>query len=247
METINISTSQHIDIDYPVAGLGERIAARLIDLAVFLGLYLIFILLTVLTGISGAMDGAPYLLYVLLFLYLGSYVFYNLICEIFMNGQSVGKRMMKIKVISLDGGQATMGQYAIRWIFRLVDFVLSFQLAGLFCIAISEKNQRVGDMVAGTTVISTLPRTNFDHIAFKPVQEDYTPVFPVVNSITDSDVELVHEVLNRYRITNNPEVIYQTAAKVAEHLNVTLPEGMNELVFLQTIIKDYNHITSEAI
>jgi uncharacterized RDD family membrane protein YckC len=246
METIKVNTSQHIDIDYPVAGLGERIAARLIDMAVFLGLYLIFVLLVVLTGLSGALDRSPYFFYILIGLYAAGFVFYNLICEILMNGQCIGKRLLKIKVISLNGGQASIGQYFIRWLFRLVDFWLTAQLGALISVAVSENKQRIGDMVAGTTVIKTVPRTNINHIAFHPVEETYNPVFTNASLLSDRDIELIHEVIATYYKTYNPDLIYATAAKVASILALSKPEGMNEMEFLKTVVKDYNQQTSLA-
>ena len=247
METIKVNTSQHVDIDYPVAGLGERIAARLIDLGIFLGLYLIFILLLALTGIAGMIKSGSYVLPVVLGLYLACYVFYNLLCEIFMSGQSVGKRLMKIKVISLDGSQASLGQYVIRWLFRLVDFILTFQIGGLICIAVSEKKQRIGDIVAGTTLIKTVPRTNIEHIAFHPAEEAYQPVFQNTHLLSDRDIELIHEVIGTYYKTYNTELIYTMSAKVASSLSANIPEGMNEMEFLKTVIKDYNYQTAVAL
>lgn len=239
METIKVNTSQHVAIDYPVAGLGERIAARLIDLAAFFGLYILFAVLGMLTG-----EGTTI---IVLLIILGTlYVFYNLICEVFMNGQSVGKRLMKIKVISLDGSQASIGQYFIRWLFRLVDFVLTAQIGGLIAIALSDHKQRIGDMVAGTTLIKTVQRTNIDQIAFHPVQEEYTPVFKNADLLSDRDIELIHEVIRTYYKTFNTDLIYAMSAKLTGLLAVSLPEGMNELNFLNTVIKDYNYITSQS-
>ena len=83
-----------------------------------------------------------------------------------MNGQSVGKRILKIKVISLDGSQPSIGQYFIRWLFRLVDFALTAQVGGLICVAVSKNKQRIGDIVAGTTLIKTVPYTQLDHMLF---------------------------------------------------------------------------------
>lgn len=239
METIKVNTSQHVDIDYPVAGLGERIAARLIDLAAFFGLYMLVILLAVLIRTET--------IFFILLIALGAiYVFYNLICEVFMNGQSLGKRLMKIKVISIDGSQASIGQYFIRWLFRLVDFALTAQIGGLIAVAVSEKKQRIGDMVAGTTLIKTVPRTRFDHIAFHPTEEEYTPVFKNADLLTDRDVELMHEVILTYYKTSNADLIYNMSAKVAEHLSLNIPQGMNELNFLTTVIKDYKYLTSQS-
>ncbi|NQX42176.1 Uncharacterized membrane protein YckC, RDD family [Pedobacter steynii] len=239
METIKVNTSQHVDIDYPVAGLGERIAARLIDLAAFFGVY-------ILVMVFGLLAGPETVLTVLIIALAAFYVFYNLICEVFMNGQSLGKRLMKIKVISIDGAQASIGQYFIRWLFRLVDFALTAQIGGLIAVAVSENKQRIGDMVAGTTLIKTVPRTNLEHIAFHPTEEEYTPVFKNADLLTDHDIELMHEVVLTYYKTSNADLIYNMSAKVAEHLSLSIPQGMNELNFLTTVIKDYNHLTSQS-
>lgn len=243
METVKVSTSQHVDIDYPVAGLGERIAARLIDLAMFFALYLLFILFMVIVqAVTSSIA-----IYVLLIVYAASYVFYNLVCEIFMTGQSVGKRLMKIKVISIDGSQPSLGQYFIRWIFRLVDFVITFQIGGIVCIAVSENKQRLGDLVAGTTVIKTVPRTTFDNIAFHPVvEEGYQPFFQHVDQLTDRDVELINEVLTAFYRTSNFELLHAMSVKVAGIISFNAPRYEDELHFLTTVIKDYNHVTSMA-
>ena len=75
MESVKVNTSQHVEIDYPVSGLGERIAARLIDLACFIGLYLVFILMVVMTGLSGFSDASPYVVYLAIGIYCGGYIF----------------------------------------------------------------------------------------------------------------------------------------------------------------------------
>lgn len=245
MDTIKVGTSQNIAIDYPVAGLGERIAARLIDLAVFFVIYISFIILSLATGI--AQLGIVFS--VLLWTYFACYVFYNLICEIFVNGQSIGKRIMKIKVISLDGAQPSLGQYFIRWIFRLVDFLFTVQVGGLVSVAVTENKQRIGDIIAGTTVIKTVPRTKIDHIAFNPAESDqsYAPTFLGVQELSDRDIELIHEVIITYYKTRNYDLIEAMTRKIAEHIGVAKPSEMSGIDFLHTVIQDYNHLTSAAI
>lgn len=242
METIQVNTSQHVAIDYPVAGLGERVAARLIDLAAFMIVGILLMLLMTLT--PAAQSGIVVIS--IWSVYGACFVFYDLITEIFMNGQSLGKKLMKIKVISLNGGQASLGQYFIRWLFRLVDFSLTAQIGGLICVAVTENKQRIGDIIAGTTLIKTVPRTNFNHIAFHPVEEEYTPVFAYADQLTDRDAELIHEVISTFYKTNNADLIYAMSERIATHLAITVPVGMNELEFLKTIIKDYRYITSRA-
>jgi uncharacterized RDD family membrane protein YckC len=243
MQTIKITTSQNIDIDYEVAGLGERILARLIDLAIFFFVYILGLLIG---GWANWYVDGSFGIIIVVIVYAVLFVFYDLIFEIFMNGQSVGKRIMKIKVISLDGGQPRVGQYFIRWLFRIVDFLLTWPgLVALIVAAVSEKTQRVGDVVAGTILIRTSPRTQINSIVFMPTYDGYQPVFKEAGQLNDKDIELIHEIINTYTKTGNNVVVYNMALRVKEHLNVTPPNGMNDMLFLQTIIKDYNHISAQ--
>jgi uncharacterized RDD family membrane protein YckC len=244
MDTVKINTSQHIDIDYPVAGLGERVAAYLIDLAVFVAIYFV----VVFGGVAGSFSGlGEKAILIALVVYIACYAFYDLVCEVLFNGQSIGKKLVKIKVVSIDGSQPSTGQYFIRWVFRIVDFTLSANLLGFLFVAVSEKKQRIGDIVAGTTLIKTQPATKIDHIAFHPTDEDYVPQFSSVHLLSDSDIELVHEVMRTYYRTYNTELIYSMAAKVSEFLGISIPEGMNEMQFLKTVSSDYIQITSRAV
>lgn len=241
MEIVKVTTSQHVEIDYPVAGLGERIAARLIDGAIIGGIIFVFVMVM---GSMNLFNTNETLVILIIALLVAIFSFYDLVLEIFWNGQSLGKKIMKIKVISLDGGQPRLGQYFMRWLFRIVDFTFTGSLCAFLCVAISEKKQRVGDMVAGTTLIKTVPRTNFGQIAFHPSDEEYKPVFENVYQLSDRDIELVHEVVNTYYRTYNATLVYQMADKIKGILSINIPSGMNELDFLKTIIKDYNEVTS---
>lgn len=244
METVKVNTSQHIDIDYPVAGLGERVAAYFIDAAIFVAIYFLVIFGSIFGSFSGLGEKS---IFIAIVVYLTCYVFYDLVCEVLFNGQSIGKKLMKIKVVSLDGAQPSTGQYFIRWIFRIIDFTLTANLLGFLCVAVSEKKQRIGDIVAGTTLIKTQPATKIEHIAFHPTDEDYVPQFSAVHLLADRDIELVHEVIRTYYRTYNTELIYSMAAKVSEFLGISIPEGMNEMQFLKTVSSDYIQITSRAV
>lgn len=242
MNTIKISTTQNIAIEYDVAGLGERIAARFIDIGIFILIYFAGLIFVGLLASSGASEVG---LFIALGIYGLLYVFYDLVCEVFFNGQSVGKRAMKIKVISVDGGQPTMGQYLLRWLFRIVDFMLTSGVGAIIAVAVTQRKQRIGDIVANTTLIKTTPRTQMSAIAFRPLADDgYVPLFPTVSLLNDMDVSLIHEVLQNYTKSGNNLLIYNTANKLKDLLQVQLPPGMDEMQFLHTIIKDYNAITA---
>ena len=243
MQTIRITTSQNIDIDYEVAGVGDRILARLIDYGIFI---LILIFGLIVGSFLGGFTDSRITIIILIVIYCALYVFYDLICEIYMNGQSLGKRVMKIKVISLDGARPTFGQYLLRWLFRIIDFTLTSGICGLICVAVSDKSQRVGDMVAGTSLIKTKPRTTMNNIVFDPQPDNYEPVFKEAAQLNDRDVALIHDVINSYMQTGNTIVVYNMAERIKEHLAVVLPPNMNNMQFLQTVIKDYSHLIAQA-
>lgn len=78
---------------------------------------------------------------------------YPVVFESLMEGQTPGKRLMKIRVVKIDGYQAGFGDYMIRWIFRIID--VSFAgIVGLISMVVSKNNQRLGDIASGTAVIS---------------------------------------------------------------------------------------------
>ncbi len=240
MQTVRITTSQNIDIDYELAGVADRRLAWLIDMGLFIAILLLSFVLFFMTRSKG--DNALFI-GVIAVIYACLFVFYDLLCESLMNGQSIGKRIMKIKVISLGGGRPSFSQYLLRWLFRIVDFWFSGYACGLICALVTEKQQRIGDMVAGTTLIKTEPRTKIDNLAFFPMAGAYQPFFKDIDALTDRDVALIQEVIRSYFKTNNAEIVINAAARVKEILAVTPPEEMNDLKFLQTVVRDYNHIT----
>jgi len=248
MQTIRITTSQNIDIDYELAGLGERIVAHFIDMAIFF----LILILTMIAGVSfrlndiTGMAGTTGIVFLIVYAVL--FVFYDLLCEIFMNGQSVGKKVMKIRVISADGAQPRIGQYLLRWLFRIVDFGFIFGAGAVALVvaAVSNKVQRVGDLVAGTILIKTNPRTKMANVAFMPAVDGYEPVFTSAAQLSEQDIELINEVINTYVKTGNSVVVYNMAQRIKEHLRVTTPPEMNDMRFLQTILKDYSYLISQT-
>ena len=240
METITIQTTQNIDIDYEIGGLGERTLAAIIDFAIMFALFILAAI--IISTLQGNRIGIGII--VLIFAII--YVFYDLACETLFNGQSLGKRVMKIRVISLDGGRPRFSQFLLRWLFRPVDFTITGGVAALVSAAVTEKTQRLGDLVAGTVLVRTVARTQRQNISFVTTPAEYEVVFPQAAQLSDRDAALIYEVVLNYFKTNNDIPVHQLAYKIKEHLNIELPPEMNSTEFLQTLLKDHSHISSGA-
>jgi len=237
VNTIHITTTQNIDVEYDLASLGERMAGYIIDLLIVIAY---FIVITLVTNLSSAFFHRNEWGYFLVYLPI---LFYDLACETLLNGQSVGKKIMKIKVISIDGSQPSLGQYLIRWVFRLVDFTFSNDLCALICVAVSENKQRLGDMVAGTTLIKTQPRIAFQQTIYTPIADaNYLVSFPNVTSLSDKDIQLIRDLTHQIYRTGNIYLAYHAAEKVKELLGIDT--SMEPSQFLQVILSDYNYLTS---
>ena len=238
MSTIRIQTTQHTELEYTLAGVGDRLIAYLIDLLLYMtyGIGLAVVMMN--TSLLNFWNGAWVIVLILPIL------FYQLLCEIFMNGQSIGKRIRSISVISLDGNQPSIGQYLIRWLFRIVDDMIGTGVVAIVSISLSEKAQRLGDMLAGTTVVRTKTSTVFDDTLFMEADGAHEPVFPQVIRLKDRDVNMLKEVIRRVR--TDPErhqsLLDKAASRTREVLGVDT--NLSPLDLLETVIRDYNHITS---
>ncbi|MEZ4883612.1 MAG: RDD family protein [Chitinophagales bacterium] len=235
MERISIDTTQNVAIEYEAAGLGDRFIAGLIDYLI-LGMYLLGMLYFI-DIISSAL---PQWAIILIFIF--PVWLYHLLCELFMNGQSIGKRQMNIKVININGLPVSFGSYFIRWLFRLIDVFMTFGGLAVLTIVMNGKGQRLGDMAAGTAVVSLKSRKKLSDTLFEFTDENYQVTFKQVQNLTDKDVSLIKEIMNDAKQTSNNQVILALVAKLKKLLDIE--SSLPARIFLETILKDYNHLNS---
>lgn len=240
MSSIKITTTQNIDIEYELAGLGERIAGGILDNLIKYAYIFIVVMVFVSIHLTEVFQGIYMVLLCL------PYFFYSLASEILMNGQTLGKRIMNVKVVSLDGGQSSAGQYMIRWLFLPIDFYFTLYSCAILTVAFSTRNQRLGDMIAGTIVIKTTTRATFQQTVFvPPVQTPgYTVTFSEAANLTDREMQLVKEVILLVRQNGNTAIAYQAAEKIKKTINVQ--SSLEPVNFLQILLEDYNYLTSNG-
>ena len=131
MNQISINTSQNVNIIFNTASLGSRIFATIIDMLIKMAYSTLFFL--VFRGLSpkAIVSYSEWDIFIIFLIGLAPVWLYTLILEYFMGGQTFGKKTMKIKVVKIDGYQASFGDYLIRWIFCIIDVYTSSAIAGI--------------------------------------------------------------------------------------------------------------------
>jgi len=240
MNNITITTSQNIDIEYELGSLGDRIVGALIDGIIIFAYFIILMAIFVFGSLKNFSEGYVFII-VLIAL---PAVFYDLACETLLNGQSLGKKIMGIRVISLSGEQPSFSQYLNRWIFRLVDFTFTAHMLGVILVAATEKKQRLGDIIAGTVLVKTKPRVPINHMLYQPVAADYHVTYPEVINLKDTDIHLIKEVIMSVQKTGNTMLSLEAQRKIEQVLQIQ-SKHEDSRQFLLTVLTDYNFLTSQ--
>ena len=193
MSEANIITGQYVQISQSPASLGERIIAQIID-GFLVVCYLIGITLLISElNLSFFSNGLVWMIGV----YLPA-VFYHFLMELFNHGQSVGKMVMRIRVVKKDGTTPGIGEFFMRWLLQLVD--LGFSGIGALIILISKNSQRLGDLAAGTMVIrlNDYRKIQVSLDEFYYLDRKYKPVYPQAEdlSLTNLMLSNVRSILN---------------------------------------------------
>ncbi|HLT52325.1 MAG TPA: RDD family protein [Flavobacteriaceae bacterium] len=235
MSELQINTTQNVKINFTAAGVGERLLAYIIDSLVKIGY------ITILNLSVGAFEDMDQWSQIGLNTLLGlPVVFYTLVLEILLDGQTLGKKVMKIKVVKIDGYQASLSDYVIRWFFRIVDIYI-FAI-GFFVMLINKRNQRLGDMAAGTSVIALKNSINISHTILEELRTDYKPTYPSVIKLSDNDARIIKETFNIARHSKDYNTLIQLRKKIVEVIAVKDVYG-SDMEFIDTVLKDYNYYT----
>lgn len=235
MSELQINTTQNVKINFTASGVGERLLAFVIDNLIKIG-YITFMNLSM-----GAFQNMDQWSQIGINTLLGlPVVFYTLILEALLEGQTIGKKLMKIKVVKIDGYQASLSDYLIRWFFRIVDIYM-FGI-GFFVIIFSKKSQRLGDMAAGTSVILLKDKVDISHTILEVLEAGYRPTYPSVIKLSDNDARIIKNTFTTAKSAKDFETLIKLRTKITEVIGVNKVYG-NDIQFIDTILKDYNYYT----
>ncbi|MEY8868969.1 RDD family protein [Meridianimaribacter flavus] len=244
MVELQINTTQNVNINFTAASVGDRILAYIIDLIIKIAYIVVIYQLTFnLFEIDEMIEDMDHWSQIAIqaCFYL-PVVLYSLIFETILDGQTLGKRIMKIKVVKIDGYQASLADFVIRWFFRIVDINMMSGIVALISIVTSKKSQRLGDMTAGTSVISLKNNVNISHTILEDLEDTYTPTYPSVIKLSDNDARIIKDTFITAKAAKDYTTLIKLRKKIIEVIDIKEVQG-NDIEFIDTILKDYNYYT----
>jgi len=258
MNNIHFTSSQYVMIEFDLATTIQRLLATMIDMTLFV-VYLIL-------GVFFWEESYSYInteLYEISFvmaLVLARlpWLFYQPVCEFFFDGQTIGKYIMGIKVVTFQGERLSLKEIFIRWVFKgdflwignsplwfLTWFAIGF--LAIFTISWSKYQQRLADRLANTLVIQAKKHTKYrlnDILKIKNIQ-NHTVTYLNVTRFSNEDMQIVKSVILRkqnYPNKNNKQLYNELSIKIAELINVD-PNTISKETFLKQILQDYVVLT----
>lgn len=258
MAAITIGTPFNIDLEFRTASIGKRMSAWFIDLLIIsFYFYLMLRFVYPLFEKGEAISTAAILFFIIIPVLL-----YQLAFELFMNGQTIGKRIAGIAVIDIEGKEPSWSQYLVRWVLcignlfvyvipylilvspaALIVFLILY-LPDFLSVAISSKSQRLGDFAAGTVVIDKKYRSNISETIYLQIEDkEYQPKFPQVMRLTDRDINGIRNLLDIKRPgKDNETYTLQVVEKIKKVLDIE--SDLEPRAFLERLLHDYNFITA---
>ena len=230
---VSIRTSQNVLLEYEPASLGDRMVATLLD-------YLIFLGWLILTSYIASQGGRVLGNYYWFFVVAAPILFYDLLTEWLLNGQSLGKLAMSTRVVKLDGSRPGLGDYLILWLFRMVDTRLLNGVVAMVAVAANGQGQRLGDVAAGTTVAKVKAPITLDDVLHTMLPDDHEIQFLDAILLTDRDMNIVRDALR----TRSKFVANRTAERVKLVTGISSP--MPAELFLQTIVADHQFMNTRG-
>ncbi len=239
MDNFQIETAQNVNIVQNVSGVGDRILAYLVD-GVIMVIYYIIVFLLLIGTIDALGDSATFLIFMAILLPV---LVYHLLFEMFWNGRSPGKALLKLRVVKLDGSKPAFSNYLLRWLLRAIDIALASGSVALVTILLNGRGQRLGDLAAGTTVISEKTPVAFSQTILTDIPEGYEAKYPQVTVFSDAEMQTIKKIYMENKYKGNHNVILRLANRVSKVMEVEIDEM--PIAFVDKVIKDYNYYTQQ--
>ena len=231
MGVIKVPTNFNIELEFEIPDFARRLVALIIDMIVeFIYLRLIIAIYSNMASNSNYIDDDQrYNIDAIAMVLFLPIMVYHVFFEITMNGQSIGKKIMGLRVVDEKGGKASISQFLIRWLLRVSDlwivaillflltepqfdnvltvfivlFGLGFLITDIVLVVSSKKAQRIGDILAHTILIRINTRADIRETVFQEVSDTYKPSFPEIMRLSDRDINAIKSILEAAKKKND--------------------------------------------
>ena len=236
--TVDVETPELVVLTYTVAGVGSRAAAALIDYGIcFLALIALMVLATWSTPTrspgaeaSSIESSQAWLTTFMILLQFAIQWGYYVLFEALADGRTLGKRVMRLRVVRDGGYSITFGASAVRNLVRLVDqqpFI--FYIVGIASVFFSRSGKRLGDLAAGTIVVHEAVTRQVERapVSAPPVEAEHADTdasAPINTVLTDEEFSLLARYIDR-RSALIPAKRDAIAASLGARFDAVLPDG----------------------
>lgn len=245
-DRLTITTPEGVELELELAGLGSRFVAQLVDLLIKGAAILMVGIVLSIAGLTGVAIFIPTFV---LILYA-----YDVVFETFSNGRTPGKRAARLRVVKAGGEPVDFMSSAIRNVLRLVDGLPTSYIPGTISILVTRRNQRLGDLAAGTIVIHEEPvaapvmpaaagwgAPGWQQPGWQSPAPVPVPAGPVwdVSSVSAEELSAVRSFLER-RWSLDPQARHRLGLQLADALWPKVagaPSGMPPEAFLEQLAR----------
>ena len=247
-EQLTIDTPEQIALEFPLAGVGSRSLALALDSLIQIGIALVLVIIGGLLGMGSlaiaeqltrgaGRTAALWIVAGTILLVFTAWYGYFAFFEIVWRGQTPGKRALGLRVISVSGRPITPLQAILRNLLRIVDQLPALYAVGIISVLVSARNQRLGDLAAGTVVVREQASETLQIPGEGPGVQDRLRA----NRLTDSELALIERFLQR-RAELEWEVRGRTAQQIATRVRERLglpSEDVNNEELLERVLAEY--------
>ena len=259
-DQLSIETPELVDIEMPLAGIGSRFIAVLVDTLIwFAGLFLLFLIFWAISPAMEAFSQVSYQWQVAIWvfvLFLFNWGYFTLF-EAFNNGRTPGKRIARIRVIQRSGRPIGLFESMARNFIRYIDQIPFFYAVGVITMFVTRQHQRLGDLAAGTLVVRDRdpetslwtsspdsPTRTFTAQLFSPpapAPEPHTLVsLPAadVARLSSADLEVLEGFFSRrldMALLTREALANRIAAAIRAKSGLEIPPGVSTETFLEAV------------
>ncbi|MFK8060720.1 MAG: RDD family protein [Polaribacter sp.] len=267
MKRLQIKTAQNVNINFTLANVGQRLLAFIIDNVLKFAYYYFGILVLDIELLERTFVGDSWSLKAVGVLFMLPVTFYSLYTELLLDGQTIGKKFLQLKVINIDGFKPSTTDFIIRWFLRIVDFnlfILLFiymislglnneigfvmillligKMVGFLLILFTNNNQRFGDIIANTVVIYMKDDVQFSETILEDISTKYVPTYPNVILLSDNDARIIKNTFKSAKKFNDYKTLIKLRSKIQEVTDIK-SKHKSDKEFIDTVLKDYNYYT----